>query len=399
MRKFDPTRLVETQPLRTVTLLRVTELILLVIVVLLPAVAVMMLADIDLTGDYLVPAVAGGILYLLVAAAGFFLFHRSVMMARHRYNLICEELEWKNLIISHTNEIIMLLDTLGRVITFNPALTKLLHFEREDLIKKPFRSILYDKSFEDNIQLKDLLLCRFRDVFIGNEADMMLPCSVKNTSRVHTIAFKMIPILLKNELQYILVVGRATQSDILTGKYLKSESSRYVIGNNVSLVNLLTYRMTRNLENRIDQAEIIRMQLGLQEVIINAIEHGNLGIDFKTKTELRKKKGNYWELMLSVTNKKDLQERTIDISHQMDEEKVVYVIKDQGEGFDWEYYLNLEPGNINTELLESFHGIGLQMVKSVFDISFNEKGNEITLVKYLDNGEENEGIQEPGTNG
>ncbi len=342
-------------------------------------------------------AIAGGIIYLLVAATGFLLFHRSVMMARHHYSLMREELEWKNLIISHTNEIVMLLDTLGRVITFNPALTNLLHFQREDLMEKPFRSILYDKSFEDNIHVKDLLLCRFRDVFIGNEADMVLPCSVKNTSQVHTIAFKMIPILLQEELQYILVVGRATQSDILTGKFLKSESSRYVIGNNVSLVNLLTYRMTRNLENRIDQAEIIRMQLGLQEVIINAIEHGNLGIDFKTKTDLRKMEGNYWELVLSVTNKKDLEERTIDISHQMDEEKVVYVVRDQGEGFDWQYYLNLDPGNINTGLLESFHGIGLQMVKSVFDISFNEKGNEITLVKYLEDGEENEGIQEPGT--
>lgn len=387
MKKFDPTQLVESQLLKTFTLLRIAEWLLGVLILLIPAIAIIIPWDIQWNKEYLVLLVIGSVVYVAVSLGCFVIFHRSIRVASHHYSLMKKEINWKNLIIGHTNEIVILLDTLGQIITFNPALLKLLKFEKDDLIQKPFRTILYDKSFEDNIQLKDLLLCRFRDVFIGNEAEVVLPCRVKNTSNVHTISFRMIPILTQEELQHILVVGRLTQSDVLTGKFLKHESSRYVIGNNVSLVNLLTYRLTRNLENRLEQGVIISMQLGIQEVLINAIEHGNLGIDFKTKSELRKKEGNYWELVMSVSDNEYLMKRTIDVSHQMDEEKVIFTVKDEGDGFDWQYYMSLQSENINTGLLESFHGIGLQMVKSVFDVSFNEKGNEVILVKYFDNGD------------
>jgi hypothetical protein len=38
----------------------------------------------------------------------------------------------------------------------------------------------------------------------------------------------------------------------------------------------------------------------------------------------------------------------------------------------------------STELAHSFHGVGLQMVKTAFDeIRFNEKGNGVTLIKHL----------------
>ncbi|HOJ29184.1 MAG TPA: ATP-binding protein [Spirochaetota bacterium] len=317
-------------------------------------------------------------LFIATLSIGIYTTIRFLISATREIVTSKNELALKDVIIQHSDEIIILLDMFGRILSINPALTSILKFNKEDVIQHPFRVILFEKSFEDSIRLRDLLLSRFKDVFKGYEAEIVLPCKVQHHSEIKSIAFKLIPVFQDNNLQFILAIGRVIQSDFLTSHYLKTEYAEFIIDNNIRMVNLLSYRLTRNLEPYLEKREIIRIQLGLQEAIINAIEHGNLEIDFETKSRLKKMEGNYWDHVLDICNKDHLEKRKIKVQYHLFIDCVKYIITDEGKGFDWKQYVRAAPdGN----LIHTYHGVGLTMLQDIFEVSFNEKGNEITLVK------------------
>ena len=323
------------------------------------------------------------ILFVLMLVAGIYSTIKFLVITTNEIVSSKNELALKDVIIEHSNEIIILLDNIGKILSINPALTTILNFEKEELIQQPFRAVLYEKSFEDSVRLRDLLLSRFKDVFKGYEAEIVLPCKVQHYAEIKSIAFKLVPIFKDEQLQYILAIGRIIQSDYLTSNYLKSEFAEFILDNNIRMVNMLSYRLTRNLETYMEKKEIIRIQLGLQEAIINAIEHGNLEIDFKTKSLLKKKNGNYWDHVIDRCNKEYLEKRKIKVQYYLSPDHVKYIITDEGKGFDWEHYITTLPdGN----LINNYHGVGLTMLQDIFNVSFNEKGNEITMIKYFNKG-------------
>lgn len=323
------------------------------------------------------------ILFVLMLVAGIYSTIKFLVITTNEIVSSKHELALKDVIIEHSNEIIILLDNIGKILSINPALTTILNFDKEELIQQPFRAVLYEKSFEDSVRLRDLLLSRFKDVFKGYEAEIVLPCKVQHYAEIKSIAFKLVPIFKDEQLQYILAIGRIIQSDYLTSNYLKSEFAEFILDNNIRIVNMLSYRLTRNLETYIEKKEIIRIQLGLQEAIINAIEHGNLEIDFKTKSLLKKKNGNYWDHVIDRCNKEYLEKRKIKVQYYLSPDHVKYIITDEGKGFEWEHYITTLPdGN----LINNYHGVGLTMLQDIFNVSFNEKGNEITMIKYFNKG-------------
>ncbi len=323
------------------------------------------------------------ILFVLMLVAGIYSTIKFLVITTNEIVSSKNELALKDVIIEHSNEIIILLDNIGKILSINPALTTILNFDKEELIQQPFRAVLYEKSFEDSVRLRDLLLSRFKDVFKGYEAEIVLPCKVQHYAEIKSIAFKLVPIFKDEQLQYILAIGRIIQSDYLTSNYLKSEFAEFILDNNIRIVNMLSYRLTRNLETYIEKKEIIRIQLGLQEAIINAIEHGNLEIDFKTKSLLKKKNGNYWDHVIDRCNKEYLEKRKIKVQYYLSPDHVKYIITDEGKGFEWEHYITTLPdGN----LINNYHGVGLTMLQDIFNVSFNEKGNEITMIKYFNKG-------------
>jgi len=323
------------------------------------------------------------ILFVLMLVAGIYSTIKFLVITTNEIDSSKHELALKDVIIEHSNEIIILLDHIGKILSINPALTTILNFDKEELIQQPFRAVLYEKSFEDSVRLRDLLLSRFKDVFKGYEAEIVLPCKVQHYAEIKSIAFKLVPIFKDEQLQYILAIGRIMQSDYLTSNYLKSEFAEFILDNNIRIVNMLSYRLTRNLETYIEKKEIIRIQLGLQEAIINAIEHGNLEIDFKTKSLLKKKNGNYWDHVIDRCNKEYLEKRKIKVQYYLSPDHVKYIITDEGKGFEWEHYITTLPdGN----LINNYHGVGLTMLQDIFNVSFNEKGNEITMIKYFNKG-------------
>lgn len=296
---------------------------------------------------------------------------------------IIEELDFFNLIIGNTDELILLLNGFGEIINCNPPVFDILDFEPDKIKGSPFRMLFNLEEMDDKYKL--MILEKLKEAFQGKVTELISPIKIKSEKDFQSIYFKLTPNYKNKNLESIFVYGRLLKSDFITNNWLDSETSKYTISNDLTLSNILCYRLTRNLDGKLPRNSVLLIQVAIQEVLVNAIEHGNLEINFDKKTELKRRKENYFELLITESNKNYIKERKVEIHYSLSRDNVIYTIIDDGEGFDWKKYMDEEYFNTNADqFISTFHGVGLQMVKSAFDeVNHNEKGNEITLVKYF----------------
>ena len=123
--------------------------------------------------------------------------------------------------------------------------------------------------------------------------------------------------------------------------------------------------------------EILNLKIGIEEVITNAVEHGNLGITFEAKSKAIAE-GRLVELIAEKGRESDEAGRKIRIISRLTAEMFEISIRDDGRGFDWRNLPAVEPEN-----LLAFNGRGIFLTKIYFDeVLFNDTGNEVTLRKW-----------------
>lgn len=83
--------------------------------------------------------------------------------------------------------------------------------------------------------------------------------------------------------------------------------------------------------------------MGLSELLVNAIEHGNLGIDFDEKKRL-KERGRWQEEVERRLALPDNAAKRVVLTVERKNSEWEFVIEDQGAGFAWQDYLELDPG-------------------------------------------------------
>ena len=127
----------------------------------------------------------------------------------------------------------------------------------------------------------------------------------------------------------------------------------------------------------VSEADVRNVFLALDEILNNAIIYGALCID----SRLREKESSQAEFEESVAERENdpvYQSRTVKIEAEYSREEVSFRVCDPGEGFD---HRNL-PNPTNPENLMKEHGRGLLLARCFVDeVHFNEKGNEVTLIK------------------
>lgn len=139
--------------------------------------------------------------------------------------------------------------------------------------------------------------------------------------------------------------------------------------------------MTEPLTSRnlLPAEEIKKIKTALQEALYNAVDHGNLEIPdfvrgYSCDDTIYKK---FKEKRL--TNPK-YAEKNIYAQYLIQDNKVSYIIKDEGRGFD---HTKVKDPAL-PENITRCSGRGLALLKMIMDeVSFNNKGNEIRLVKYF----------------
>lgn len=120
--------------------------------------------------------------------------------------------------------------------------------------------------------------------------------------------------------------------------------------------------------------------VGIFELIMNAIEHGNLGITYEEKTELFSNGTWHHELRKRLAIPANLNKK-VNINYSRMPDRILLRIKDAGDGFDWEKYLTISP-----ERATHSHGRGVALAKTIsFDhIEYIGNGNEVLCTVMLD---------------
>lgn len=116
-----------------------------------------------------------------------------------------------------------------------------------------------------------------------------------------------------------------------------------------------------------------RVAMGLSELLINAVEHGNLGITYEEKTRLVQQ-GRWQEEVEQRLEHPDWRDRHVWVAFRTSGEEISVTITDQGEGFDWKNYLEFTPDRAFDP-----HGRGIPMARMLsFDaVDYLGKGNEV----------------------
>lgn len=118
-----------------------------------------------------------------------------------------------------------------------------------------------------------------------------------------------------------------------------------------------------------------RTQLGLTELLVNGIEHGNLGISYAEKSALLDQGRFETELVRRLALPEHMKKR-VHITVERTDRDLEMTILDAGSGFDWKRYLDL-----NRERADDLHGRGIAMAKHVsFDeVEFRGCGNQVVV--------------------
>jgi len=123
-----------------------------------------------------------------------------------------------------------------------------------------------------------------------------------------------------------------------------------------------------------------KIVMGLSELMINAIEHGNLGITYDEKSMLNE--NGTW---LKEVESRLLFEQNINkmasISFQRQADKIEITIVDQGEGFDCKSYMDFDPDRVMDN-----HGRGIAIANklSFSSVEYRGKGNEVSVRLFLE---------------
>lgn len=295
--------------------------------------------------------------------------HRLLSLSEEKYRLLIEG----------SSDIIFTLDENLNFITANYAIANELRLNPETIAGLNFLELVYKDEREQTVSA--LLVKEKLEEFTKEKKPIVF-----RTSFVSPIITE--PKEMQVHLEFINVAGKneilGKASSVLDDsllKYFESEAQKYSIGNYLITADEITHRITRNLKKYLDQGTIKIIQIALREIIINAIEHGNLGLTFEEKTDSLMN-DTYFSLIRDRQLEPQNAEKKVHIEYSITNEKLVYTIIDEGEGFNYEKFNRVSQSELNENFIS--HGRGIIMAKNIFDdVAYNDKGNQVSLTKYI----------------
>ncbi len=125
-----------------------------------------------------------------------------------------------------------------------------------------------------------------------------------------------------------------------------------------------------------------RVVTGISELLINALEHGNLKIGYEEKSNLMRR--GMWQIEVERRlNSHEHRGGFIELEFNVADDRVQIRIRDQGQGFDWTPYMDFDPDRAFDP-----HGRGIAVARlSSFDeLEYIGDGNEVvaTIKRSLD---------------
>jgi two-component system, cell cycle response regulator len=114
--------------------------------------------------------------------------------------------------------------------------------------------------------------------------------------------------------------------------------------------------------------------LGLSEILVNAIEHGNLNITFEEKSSLLEQ-GTWDHEIQNRLLHEDNKDKFVKVNFHRYDDRIIFIVEDQGQGFNWKEYLTSDPAFSSAK-----HGRGISIASAMgfSSMKYNKKGNKVT---------------------
>ncbi len=141
--------------------------------------------------------------------------------------------------------------------------------------------------------------------------------------------------------------------------------------------------LIKTTASTLPETQRLHLRGTLQELLFNAVEHGNLEIFYQEKQQALAE-DRYEELIKQRLTQSRLKDRlvTIHVLYDKTEKTLRYRIVDEGKGFKWRSILSRSQDVCRSE---DVNGRGIFLAQSFFpDLAYNDRGNEVTITVPLD---------------
>lgn len=295
------------------------------------------------------------------------------------YEKISVSEEKYRMLIEGVNHYICTTDLNGYLLTANNILIHDLMLDPESFGKLTILDLFYIPA-DDKGVIKSFITEKINET-IADKKQVSFKAQMKTYYQIEpremSIYFEIVNIASAQE---ILVKAHDTIEDSLL-KNMVCEKQVLEMGNHIGVAEEISNRLVRNIERYYDPRKITILRIALREMILNSIEHGNLDISYDSKTEALESE-KYFEFIAQRQKDPRFCDKKVTIEYTLTSEKVVYVIRDDGEGFDHKKMIDDALKTANEELLS--HGRGIAMTRNAFDeVVYNDRGNEVRLIKYF----------------
>lgn len=280
-------------------------------------------------------------------------------------------------IVENLNDIIFTLDEKLKILDVNNAVKDELKIRPEQILGTNFLDLVYF-GIGGGAVGKKFVEKQFEQ-FKSDKKPIVFRIQLKSNVGLE-------PKEMQVRLEYINIKGRdeilGKVSSILEDtlvKYCITEKQHYTFGNYLYMTEEIAHRLIRNLYKYLDVKQVNHIRIALREVIINAIEHGNLNITYDEKSKALAE-DNYFDFFSKRQHDPKYRNKKISLEYEITPYHVIYKITDEGKGFNYKKVLKDLANNANRLMLP--HGRGIAMAYNVFDqVKFNKKGNQVLLTK------------------
>lgn len=175
----------------------------------------------------------------------------------------------------------------------------------------------------------------------------------------------------------VLSIANEDREQSILMNRLESHSESFVLHNRIEECRSVSRHLQSGLARMwgLNQTVRLRVGLALEEALLNALYHGNLEVSSSLK-ELPD--NSFYDLANQRQALLPYSARRIEVAAVTTRDEARYVITDGGNGFD---VANL-PDPTDPENLTRPSGRGVMLMHAFMtDVHFNERGNQVTLVK------------------
>lgn len=289
------------------------------------------------------------------------------------------EAEYRHL-VDDSDDLIFQTDPEGIILSMNKAAQRMLSTLPEEMVGNSIYDYIANGGQTDADFHRRMVKEQIRELLRTGKL-LRLRTSLHHKHRPDGVEV-LLSLQLNRTAAAVEIIAKASEVEPeVSLRFLDRENGRYTLQNNLVHAELLCQRITERVALHFGNQELSGIKTCLREVLVNAIEHGNLEVSFEEKSRVIEQQ-DYMEFLLARQKEARYASRRVFVHYVVNRRAFILRVTDEGAGFDHKAFMARAAGDDVLLMLE--HGRGLTMTRNAFDeMVFNEKGNQVTLKKYI----------------